>query len=409
MAHTFNGSTKRITIDPNLSDVDVKELYSEWKEWALQGDNLQYLQAMRTFGGDPTVEGQTAPAYYFLMNGWRCVVDGFDAVFAYNLYTDEGENPVITLNGGTALLNNSDVGIAKTSLDKSLDYSGYVYVDFINGEAGTEHPYGTAGQPVDTFSDAITIANDYNLHRIFILEGTATVTNEDLSRMSIAGTSPLSCGITLSNNADASYDKTNFRDLTVDGACADGALQLERCNIGDLDNFQGYAIECGLGGEVTIAANGQATFWQCASSIPGSSSPVLNMNSGNPTSVSVRAYSGGLRVTNADTPNDTATIEYVAGKCFIDDTNTDGYISVRGVVHLTDESTGTTVDTTAMVGNLIDLSDVTINTGDITVDIDNAAIATATRVELDSNSTKLAEIKTQVDKGLTKTEFLGLK
>jgi hypothetical protein len=123
MAHTFNGLTKRIAIDPNLSVVDVKELYSEWKEWALQSDNLQYLQAFRTFGGDPTVEGQTAPAYYFLTNGWRCVVDGFDATFSYNLYTDEGENPIITLNGGTSLLNNSDVGIAQPDLS-GLDLSG---------------------------------------------------------------------------------------------------------------------------------------------------------------------------------------------------------------------------------------------------------------------------------------------
>ena len=161
MAHTFNGTTKRITIDSALPNVSVKALYSDWKEWALQGNNLQYAQAFRTFGGDPTVEGQTAPAYYFLRNGWRCIVDGFDAVFSYNLYTDEGENPIITLNGGTALLNNSDVGIAKTSLDKSLDYGGYVYVDFNSGIAGTEHPAGTVGQPVNTLHDAIIICTSF--------------------------------------------------------------------------------------------------------------------------------------------------------------------------------------------------------------------------------------------------------
>jgi hypothetical protein len=106
MAHTFNGTLKKIYIDSNLPDVAVQQLYSDWKEWAVQGDNLGFAQAFRTFGGDPTVEGQTAPAYYFLENGWRIVVDGFDATFGYNLYTSEGENPIITLNNGTALLNN---------------------------------------------------------------------------------------------------------------------------------------------------------------------------------------------------------------------------------------------------------------------------------------------------------------
>jgi hypothetical protein len=120
MAHTFNGTLKRIYIDSNLPDVVVQQLYSDWKEWAVQGDNLGFAQAFRTFGGDPTVEGQTAPAYYFLENGWRIVVDGFDATFGYNLYTSEGENPIITLNNGTALLNNSDVGIVKGSLDEAF-------------------------------------------------------------------------------------------------------------------------------------------------------------------------------------------------------------------------------------------------------------------------------------------------
>jgi hypothetical protein len=120
MAHTFNGTLKRIYIDSNLPDVAVQQLYSDWKEWAVQGDNLGFAQAFRTFGGDPTVEGQTAPAYYFLENGWRIVVDGFDATFGYNLYTSEGENPIITLNNGTALLNNSDVGIVKGSLDEAF-------------------------------------------------------------------------------------------------------------------------------------------------------------------------------------------------------------------------------------------------------------------------------------------------
>jgi hypothetical protein len=109
MAHTFNGLTKRIIIDSTLPDVDVKGLYSDWKEWVLQSDNLKYPQAFRSFGGDPTSQGQYAPAYYFLMNGWRIVVDGFSATFSFNLYTEENDKPVLTYNNGTAYINNSDI------------------------------------------------------------------------------------------------------------------------------------------------------------------------------------------------------------------------------------------------------------------------------------------------------------
>lgn len=117
MAHIFNGEQKRIYIDSALPEVSVRELYSEWKEWVRISDNLKFQPAFRNFGGDPTIEGQTAPAYYFMTNGWRCVVDGFDATFAFNLYTDEGDSAVITLNNGTAQISNSDVGIINSSID----------------------------------------------------------------------------------------------------------------------------------------------------------------------------------------------------------------------------------------------------------------------------------------------------
>ena len=104
---SFDGPTKRIFVT-GVSTQEVREIYSEWKNWVLQ--NPQWLPAFRTFGGDETVSGQFAPAYYFLAHGWRVVVDAEQIIFGTNLYTNEGDNPVITLNGAVATLNNSDVG-----------------------------------------------------------------------------------------------------------------------------------------------------------------------------------------------------------------------------------------------------------------------------------------------------------
>lgn len=123
MAHTFNGAQKIIELDSLQPNVEVKELYSQWKEWAITGDNLKYEKAFRNFGGDPTTSGQTAPAYYFLTNGWKVRVDGFDATLSYNLYSDDGLTPVITINGGTAQINNSDVGIVSGTGSTTIDYS----------------------------------------------------------------------------------------------------------------------------------------------------------------------------------------------------------------------------------------------------------------------------------------------
>lgn len=53
------------------------------------------------------------PVYYFLTNGWKVVIDGsgVNVAFSYNLYTEDGSSPVIALNGATAILNNSDIGL----------------------------------------------------------------------------------------------------------------------------------------------------------------------------------------------------------------------------------------------------------------------------------------------------------
>ena len=121
MAITFNGALKRIYIT-NTASVIVKDVYSAWKNWLLLDDNLKFLQAFRTVGGDPTVSGQSAPVYYFLTNDWKIVIDGINVVFAYNLYTDDGSNPIVALNGATASLNNSDVGIVQSNAGEVVTF-----------------------------------------------------------------------------------------------------------------------------------------------------------------------------------------------------------------------------------------------------------------------------------------------
>jgi hypothetical protein len=121
MAISFNGNLKRIYIT-NVSTIMVNTIYSAWKNWLLLDNNLQFLQAFRVVGGDPTVSGQSSPVYYFLTNGWRIVIDGIDVIFSYNIYTDEGDNPVVALNGATASLNNSDVGIVSSNAGDVITY-----------------------------------------------------------------------------------------------------------------------------------------------------------------------------------------------------------------------------------------------------------------------------------------------
>lgn len=104
MAITFDAANKRIILDSAY--VTATELYSAWKEWAHTGDNLKYLPAFRTLGGDPLGGGRYVSPYFFLMNGWKIrpqeashtlVIDG-------NITSDDGLDPVVPTLGNYRVL-----------------------------------------------------------------------------------------------------------------------------------------------------------------------------------------------------------------------------------------------------------------------------------------------------------------
>jgi len=71
---TFDGENLLIILDSGVTTVNAEiDLYSDWKEWALTGDNVKYPPAFRTIGGDPLSTTINAGSYFFLQNqyGWR--------------------------------------------------------------------------------------------------------------------------------------------------------------------------------------------------------------------------------------------------------------------------------------------------------------------------------------------------
>lgn len=73
---TFDGATKIIQVDPGITQINIREVYSEWKRWVRTSDNTKWLQAFDIVGGDDLGAGLTAPIYHFLINGWRIRPDG---------------------------------------------------------------------------------------------------------------------------------------------------------------------------------------------------------------------------------------------------------------------------------------------------------------------------------------------
>ena len=96
---SFDGVTKLITVNSNESVIDVKaDLYSAWKRWIQTRDNLKYIAAMRTVGGDPTTAGEFLGATFFVTNGWRIVLTNATTIEG-NIFSDDFDTPYLTEEG----------------------------------------------------------------------------------------------------------------------------------------------------------------------------------------------------------------------------------------------------------------------------------------------------------------------
>ena len=96
---SFDGVTKLITVNSNESVIDVQEdLYSAWKRWIQTRDNLKYIAAMRSVGGDPTTAGEFLGATFFVTNGWRIVLTNATTIEG-NIFSDDFDTPYLTEEG----------------------------------------------------------------------------------------------------------------------------------------------------------------------------------------------------------------------------------------------------------------------------------------------------------------------
>lgn len=199
--YIFSGSDKLIYLTTTGS-VEVKDMFSRWKEWVLSGSNAGYLQAMRTVGGDPITETLNLGSTFFLINGWQ--IRPFTASYTLdvngNLYAEftSGSQTItqdpISMPGGSynilVRLNVSnlvDTAVVKNEIEKRLEYQGVVNYDVELGTMGTEYPIGTAAQPVSSFDDAIIIARNLNIHIINMFDDAVIESNQDISNLTFNG------------------------------------------------------------------------------------------------------------------------------------------------------------------------------------------------------------------------------
>lgn len=92
---TFDGTTRRITLDPGEHALDALDLYARYKDWVSSGQGAPFPEAVRAVGGAPLPGGRIVSPYVFLLGGWRVVPDdvAHELVVTGALVTDTGETP----------------------------------------------------------------------------------------------------------------------------------------------------------------------------------------------------------------------------------------------------------------------------------------------------------------------------
>jgi hypothetical protein len=336
----FSGITRQIIINNNVTELDVKiDLYSEWKRWSTEENNLKYLQAFRTFGGDPTITGQFAPAYFFLTNGWRVYANsGLEISVGTNLYTDELESPFIVSNNSAVSLRNSDAATVDTGVEQNLDYNGEIQVNSLVGLPGTTYPSGTLAQPVNNITDALTLANNLGILRLKIY-GNITV-DQDLVGYSVVGGN---------FNSSLNFENVNLQNTTFERCVLNGSylgeIRAYECELGSgFSGLSGQFNHCGINGELYVNSNTNSSFTDCYTN--GINPVELHMNSDS--NVRMRGYTGGVRIYDCKTGS-TLNIAFVVGQAFILTGNTGGNINLLGIASFDNQSSGTTVNTVSLL------------------------------------------------------------
>lgn len=201
-------------------------------------------------------------------------------------------------------------------------YDGGVYIDTVNGIAGTViGDNGTAWNPVNTLADALTIANSLGVKRFYFKPDSEVTLNQSFANWRFIGRGIVHLGN--QNISDAWFQDLEF----VDGLSSGTDAIFQSCIMGSGSFYPVWFDKCALDGSVTMLSGGEYTFESCYDGSPSTSI--------NPTFIftpnalaGIRGWNGGLALNNMGATN-YATIEGM-GRVVINSNCSGGNVTIRG-------------------------------------------------------------------------------
>jgi len=281
---------------------------------------------------------------YKIFDMVQCNVSGGNLVAVDDVGADL--DPIFTTFGTQVIrTSSSSATLQELSSIQFASFGGSVTIDVLNGTSGTTFPTGTGEQPVDNLADAKTIATERGLTKISVL-GNLTINTGTFDGFSFVGESIAKTRIDVT--AGASLVGCEFMSCTLDGVLSGDAL-VEGCQINDISNVSGIVDRCILFDTIHIASGGDLHIldsWSGVSAL--NAKHIIDMN-GSGQNLIARNYSGGLDITDFSGTSNTIILDFNSGKVTLDALCTDGFVDIRGVASLIDNSAGSTVITNHLI------------------------------------------------------------
>ena len=289
-----------------------------------------------------TLGGVTYARLIEIINNYTVTFE--DGQYAVNLVgANSNVGDVVNVNQvSVRSANSAGLTYSKEIEDQSF-FDGRIAIDTQFGSPGTQFPKGTLANPVDTLDDAQAIITIRGLAGRYNLSGTLALdSNDNIDHSDWRGSTP--------NHDALSFDNTSvaegiFKGIALSGSTANSDhITLENGLIENFSNFVGDLYNSAIGGTIVVPAGVSSelyTIANCFSSVPGTSTPIFDLNDATNLNIQFRRYTGGIEIQNYSSVDNTMTIDLNSGHVKLDSTVTAGTIVIRGTGHVTDNSPGT--------------------------------------------------------------------
>jgi len=165
------------------------------------------------------------------------------------------------------------------------------------GTQATLGEHGTADNPTNSITNALTLVGKLGVNRIYLVEGASVTVTTNIGDHEIIGLGA-ACEVTLSSGSACA--NTSFRNVKVDGtpAVTTQLTIFNQCVIDGLSNFHGTLSQCRLVG--TLTPSNPVVADHCFSGTAGTGTMTWDLTAAAANSLALRNWSGGVTISNSN-------------------------------------------------------------------------------------------------------------